>query len=96
MGADVFDKYPVCFFLSTKQSIFGVIHHLHLRRQTAKLQLYERFRMVLAASVVFAILWAVYGVVRSTERETVRRAHSSAFLSDLWFVYVKLRLYLVS
>lgn len=76
----------VVFYGWILQSIFGVIHHLHLRRQTAKLQLYERFRMVLAASVVFAILWAVYGVVRSTERETNRNWESYWTVNAIWEV----------
>lgn len=48
-----------------------MIQHLRLRRQTAKLQLYEKFRVVLAASAVFAVVWAVYGIVQSSEDETV-------------------------
>lgn len=54
------------------QAIVGVIQHLQVRGQTAKLALYVYFRRVLVGSAIFGVVWAVYGVVRSSEVEEVR------------------------
>lgn len=55
-----------------QQSLFGVIEHLRMRRQSAKLKLYTQFSVVLGASAVFAVAWSIYGIVRSSEKEAVR------------------------
>ncbi|CAM9996078.1 unnamed protein product, partial [Laminaria digitata] len=59
---------------------------LRARRQTAKLNLYVQFRAVLGASVVFAVAWATYGIVRSAEEETARRWESFWTVNAIWEV----------
>lgn len=76
----------VAFYMWILQSIFGVIQHLRARRQTAKLNLYVQFRAVLGASVLFAIAWATYGIVRSAEEETNRRWESYWTVNAIWEV----------
>lgn len=68
---DAMRRDAVCL-VRWRQAIVGVIQHLRARAQTAKLTLYVNFRRVLVGSIAFAVAWAVYGVVRSSEVETVR------------------------
>lgn len=64
---------PPSFFprRHARQSIFGVIQHLRLRRQSAKLKLYLQFRLVLGASFLFGVAWSIFGIIRLSEEETV-------------------------
>lgn len=69
----------LCDAVRCIQAIVGVIQYLQVKAQTAKLALYVQFRRVLMASVVFSSCWAIYGVVRSSEVETVRQSHIRVF-----------------
>ncbi|CAM9275799.1 unnamed protein product [Pylaiella littoralis] len=76
----------VAFYMWIIQSIVGVIQHLRARSQTAKLALYVQFRWVLVASVAFAVAWAIYGVIRSSEIETERHWESYWTVDAIWEV----------
>ncbi|CBJ28894.1 Similar to G-protein coupled receptors [Ectocarpus siliculosus] len=76
----------VIFFMWTIQAIVGVIQHLQVRGQTAKLALYVYFRRVLVGSAIFGVVWAVYGVVRSSEVEEERHWESYWTVDAIWEV----------
>ncbi|CAN0225053.1 unnamed protein product [Discosporangium mesarthrocarpum] len=63
-----------------------VIKHLRARRQSAKLVLYLRFRLVLLASVVFGVSWAAYGVVQTSGDRMIQDWQKDWTVNAIWEV----------
>lgn len=76
----------VIFYMWILQALVQTIQYLDMRKQTVKLQLFRRFRVVLVISVIFSVAWAIYTMVASVEGYFAKHWKSQWNVNAVWEV----------
>jgi hypothetical protein len=75
----------VCFYLWIFGALSGTMKYLEEMNQSRKLKRYLRLRMILLLSVLFAVVWTVFGIVDSyNDQRIVNEEVNGWVLTAVW------------